>query len=222
MTTSSATRQSAPLSDNQEMEVVLADGSPQRTQDGRGIVMRTLDEQGLAIASETYGAGARPRPEMTGACPEVGSGLEPERPRVLDRAEHEVPRQLSRSRQRRRIVGAEELADEGGQLAAIHAAGTEGVLHSQAVDVDQVAADGNLAATSLARAHHGHQAGCAAAGFSDIAPLAMPLDDEAAAPARAHPESRRGGLRLVRALLLPGRPYYRRPWPRRQALERNL
>src|ERR1700728_45803 len=107
--------------------------------------------------------------------------------------------------QRRRVVGAEEIREEGRQVAPVQPARAERVLHSQAVDVDQVPAEGNLAATVLARGCDGHDAGCAVID-RDIRPPPTAFDGEAVAPAGAHPElcgsgSPRAGASLARVLL---------------------
>src|SRR6266498_1741577 len=69
---------------DQESEVVAPDGTLQRPQDGVGIVVRPLDEEGLAVTPEPDRARARPRPQLAGGRRKARGGLEPEAARIRD------------------------------------------------------------------------------------------------------------------------------------------
>src|SRR6266545_5908110 len=75
---------------DEEVEVVPADGTLQRLQDGCGVVTGPLDEVGLAVAPEADGARTTPRPQMPSGCLEAGRGLEAEASRIPNGAEHQV------------------------------------------------------------------------------------------------------------------------------------
>jgi hypothetical protein len=77
-------------------------------------------------------------------------GLEPEPPRVLDRAEHQMLRQPQRRLERSGLVGGEERATEVGRAALVHDARADHVLDPQAVDLDQPAAQAHPAVALLA------------------------------------------------------------------------
>jgi hypothetical protein len=170
-----------------EVEVVPPDGALQRGEDGGGVVVGALDEEGLAVAPEADRAGTGPRPELPSGCLEARSGLEAEASRIRDGAEHQVLGQLHGRCKRWGLVGGEVRAGELGRAALVGDARADHVLDPQAVDVDQPAAHAHPAVALLARDQHAHQALGAGVGGIDVGPLRVPLDGEPLAPPRAHP-----------------------------------
>lgn len=62
---------------DQEGEVAAPDGTLQRLQHGVGVVVRTVDEEGLAVASEADGARAAHDLSLVGGRRKAAGGPEP-------------------------------------------------------------------------------------------------------------------------------------------------
>src|SRR5215218_211245 len=78
---------------------VLPGGTSQGGEDAFGVVVRTLDVQGLAVVAELDRARAGPGTEVPGGGLEARGGLEAETSGVVDGAEHQVLGQVQRCRQ---------------------------------------------------------------------------------------------------------------------------
>ena len=74
--------------------MVPPDGALQRGEDGCGIVVGALDEEGLAVAPEADGARTGPRPQLPCGCLEARGGLEAEASRIRNRSEDKVTGQF--------------------------------------------------------------------------------------------------------------------------------
>jgi len=124
---------------------------------------------------------------MAPASGEVRVRLEAELARICDRAEYHMLRQVDRHGQRRLIVRPEVPVRESWQLASFHRLGSECVLHAQAPNVNQVAADGDAAA-SVPGDQDAHQAGLARlCRGTGTRPPGMAGDGEPGSPALIHP-----------------------------------
>src|ERR1700733_3877659 len=70
------------LCDEHAVEVTPADGALEGLHDTGRVVVRTLHDEGLAVAAEAERAGARPWLHVPGGRREVGVGLEAELARI--------------------------------------------------------------------------------------------------------------------------------------------
>ena len=82
-----------------EGEVAAAAGTLQRLQDGVGVVVRAWTKEGLPSRPNLMALGPAHDPSWS-VVRKAPGGLEPEAPRVLDRAEHQMLRQPQRRLER--------------------------------------------------------------------------------------------------------------------------
>jgi hypothetical protein len=94
------------------VEIAIAYGLPQGSQNGEHVVVRSLHVHRHSVAPERDIAGTAPLAQDVRALGEVRMRLKAHAARVVHRTEHQVLRQFKWSRHRRVVRGTEDVAYE--------------------------------------------------------------------------------------------------------------
>ena len=164
-----------------------APGLPAHAPHVRGVVVRPLDVRRPTVPAEGDGPHPGPLAEVTADRVEPRSRLEAQGPGVADGAEHKLLRQLERRGDRRLPETGEERPGEQGVLLVVENSRSDDVLDTQAVQVDQVPAGAHRAPPGVAGDQHRRQPRGVGRGPGRLRPPESLVDQQARAPAGAHP-----------------------------------